>query len=66
MSVNSIGSNLANTHYQANSASEKRESKALPDNDHDSDDAAKSISKASSPSVNSSGNVVGSVVNVKV
>lgn len=66
MSVNSIGSNLANTHYQADRAREKNESKSLPDNDHDSDDAVKSVSKMSTPSVNASGSVVGSVVNVKV
>ncbi|SFT80548.1 hypothetical protein SAMN05192562_102192 [Kosakonia arachidis] len=66
MSVNSIGSNLANTHYQVDSAREKSESKSLPDNDRDSDDAVKSVSKMSTPSVNSSGSVVGSVVNVKV
>ncbi|MEA9391237.1 hypothetical protein SJI19_11910 [Acerihabitans sp. TG2] len=66
MSIGSVGSMPVNTQYQASSAGEKGEAKVGPDHDGDADDAATSVSQVSSPSVNASGSVVGSVVNVKV
>lgn len=66
MSVSSVGNSSVSSEYHASMAREKAESKAAPDHDHDADDSAKLVSKASSPSVNASGSVVGSVVNVKV
>jgi len=66
MSIGSIGNSPVSAQYQASVSGEQKESKVGPDHDGDADDASAPISKVSAPSVNASGNVVGSVVSVKV
>lgn len=66
MSIGAISNSPVPAQKPASVSSEQNESKVSPEHDGDGDDAAASVSKASAPSVNSSGSVVGSVVNVKV
>lgn len=64
MSVSAVANNTVHTQHQPTSTSnENKEINARPDQDGDTDD---SVQTARSPAVNSSGSVVGSVVDVKV
>jgi hypothetical protein len=66
MSISSIGINSTAAYVQATARTpERAESKGAPDRDGDSDDGGVKAAAAAQPSVNTQGQKVGSLINVK-